>query len=78
MHPSYRKVENDEEILSDYLFEIFLEGSMAFILDRTDKEDGTPDYHPLDSKEILKNPKKAYEQISGKIAEIKSKHYAEG
>ena len=66
-----------DEMLSDYLFEIFLEGSMDFILNRPDKEDGTPDYHPLDSKRILKDPKDAYFEISGKIAEIRSRHYGE-
>jgi len=77
MHPAYRKAENNEEMLSDYLFEIFLEGSMDFILNRPEKENGTPDYHPLNSERILKDPKDAYFEISGKIAEIKSKHYGE-
>jgi len=76
-HPSYKKVEDDEEALSDYLFDIFLEGSIDFILNRPDKENGTPDYHPLDANRILKDPKEAYSEISGKIAEIKSKHYGE-
>lgn len=76
-HSCYKKVEDNEEALSDYLFEIFLEGSMDFILNRPDKEDGTPDYHPLDSKRILKDPKEAYFEISGKIAEIRSRHYGE-
>jgi len=75
-HPSYKDAENDER-LTDYLFEIFLEGSMAFILDRPDKEDGTPDYHPLDTEKIEGDPKDAYLEISGKIAEIKNKHYKE-
>lgn len=76
-HPCYKRVEDDESELHDYLFEIFLEGSMDFILNRPEKEDGTPDYHPLDSGKILKDPKDAYFEISGKIAEIKSKHYEE-
>lgn len=78
MHPSYKKVENNEGMLSDYLFEIFLEGSMAFILNRPYKEDGTPDYHPLDTEKIVsEDPKDAYLEVSGKIAEIKSRHYGE-
>jgi hypothetical protein len=75
-HPSYKEGENNER-LTDYLFEIFLEGSMDFILNRPVKEDGTPDYHPLNSERILKDPKEAYFEISGKIAEIKSKYYEE-
>ena len=75
-HPSYKNAENEDR-LSDYLFEVFLEGSMDFILNRPVKEDGTPDYHPLDSEKILKDPKDAYFEISGKIAEIRSKHYRE-
>lgn len=73
-HSGYKRAEEDE-MLSDYLFEIFLEGSMDFILNRPDKEDGAPDYHPLDVKKILKDPKDAYFEISGKIAEIRSKYY---
>lgn len=74
-HPCYKRVEEDDIELRDYLFEIFLEGSMDFILNRPVKEDGTPDYHPLDAERILKDPKDAYFEISGKIAEIRSKHY---
>lgn len=77
MHPCYKKIEDEEGMLSDYLFETFLEGSMDFILNRPDKEDGTPDYHPLDSKKVSEGPKDAYFEISGKIAEIRSKHYGE-
>jgi hypothetical protein len=76
-HPAYKRVEADEIELHDYLFEIFLEGSMDFILNRPVKEDGTPDYHPLDSEKISKDPKEAYLEISGKIAEIKSRYYGE-
>ncbi|MFH2012360.1 MAG: hypothetical protein ABIJ37_06675 [Pseudomonadota bacterium] len=75
-HSSYKEAENNER-LTDYLFEIFLEGSMDFILNRPIGEDGTPDYHPLNSERILKDPKEAYLEISGKIAEIKSKYYEE-
>ena len=74
-HPGYKRVEDDDVELRNYLFEIFLEGSMNFILNRPEKEDGTPDYHPLDSKKILKDPSDAYFEISGKIAEIRNKHY---
>ena len=77
MHSCYKQVEEDKELQTDYLFEIFLEGSIDFILNRPDKEDGTPDYHPLDSSKILKDPKDAYFEISGKMAEIKSKYYEE-
>ncbi len=77
VHPAYTRVENDDIGLRDYLFEIFLEGSMDFILNRPVKEDGTPDYHPLASEKILKDPKDAYFEISGKIAEIRSRHYGE-
>ena len=75
-HPSYKEAENNER-LTDYLFETFLEGSMDFILNRPVGEDGTPDYHPLNSEKILKDPKDAFFEISGKIAEIKSRHYGE-
>jgi len=77
MRSCYKQVEEDKELQTDYLFEIFLEGSIDFILNRPDKEDGTPDYHPLDSSKILKDPKDAYFEISGKMAEIKSKYYEE-
>lgn len=76
-HPAYKRVEEDEIQLGDYLFEIFLEGGMDFILNRPDKEDGTPDYHPLDSKKILEGPKEAYVEVSSKIAEIRGRHYKE-
>jgi len=76
-HPSYKDTAEDSERLTDYLFEIFFEGSMDFILNRPVKEDGSPDYHPLDSERILKDPKEAYLEISGKIAEIRGKYYRE-
>jgi hypothetical protein len=76
-HPCYKKVEEDKELQTDYLFDIFLEGSINFILNRPDKEDGTPDYHPLETDKIRKDPKDAYFEISGKIAEIKSRYYGE-
>jgi len=76
-HPAYKRVEDDDIELHDYLFEVFLEGSMDFILNRPERENGTADYHPLDSEKILKDPKDAYFEISGKIAEIRSKHYRE-
>jgi hypothetical protein len=76
-HPAYKRVEDNDIELHDYLFEIFLEGSIDFILNRPDKEDGIPDYHPLDTEKMMKDPKDAYFEISGKIAEIKSKHYGE-
>jgi len=75
-HPSYKDAEEDKR-LTDYLFEIFLEGSMDFILNRPYKENGTPDYHPLDSEKVSGDPKDAYFEISGKIAEIRSRHYGE-
>lgn len=76
-HPCYKRVEDDQELQTDYLFEIFLEGSIDFILNRPEKEDGKPDYHPLDAEKITKDPKDAYFEISGRIAEIKSRHYGE-
>lgn len=74
-HPCYKKVEDDKDLLTDYLFEIFLEGSIDFILNRPVKEDGTLDYHPLNAEKIKRDPKDAYYEITSKIAEIKYKYY---
>jgi hypothetical protein len=52
-HPAYRFVEDDENKLQDYMFQILLEAAIYFVLNRPDKEDGKPDYHPLDLENIL-------------------------
>jgi len=54
LHPSYLEAEQGDELqLQDYLVEIFIEAAIAFVLDRPNLEDGTADYHPLDTKKIL-------------------------
>lgn len=76
-HPAYRRVEEGEVDLGCYLFEIFLEGSLTFILNRPDSVDGSADFHPLDNKRIKGDPKDAYEEIISKISEIRSRFYIE-
>ena len=56
-HPAYRLAEEDEEELGDYLLEVVLAGAVQFVLGRPDREDGRPDYHPLDAGNILGLPK---------------------
>ncbi len=83
LHPAYRDVEEEEEELNDYMFQISLEAAMSFVLDRPNKEDGDPDYHPLDRDEIIGNkskkidreqiPRNAYEEIMRYISKIKWK-----
>ncbi len=78
-HPAYARVESedDEDKLGCYLFEVFLEGSVDYILGRPDREDGSPDFHPLDGKRIKGDPKDAYDEVIAKISEIKARFYEE-
>jgi len=56
-HPAYRLAEDDDEDLGDYLLDIVLAGAVQFVLGRPDRNDGHPDYHPLDAGKILGVPK---------------------
>ena len=76
-HPAYAYVEEDESEQGCYLFDIFLEGSMAFILNRPDRSDGSSDFHPLNKERIQGDPKDAYDEVVHKISEIKARLYGE-
>jgi hypothetical protein len=84
-HPAYRDVEEDSDRLKDYNLDIFLQAAIAFILDRPNKEDGSPDFHPLDAQKILGEseditdleeiPKNAYVEAMRYLSEIKWRAY---
>lgn len=76
-HPAYKWTENDQAQLGHHLFEILLDGSVDFILNRPDEPDGSPDYHPFDATKITKDPRRAYREISDKLSTIKSRYYEE-
>ena len=74
-HPAYERFE-EQDSMGDYLFGIFLEGALAFVLDRPlASDDGDANYHPLDSGSINAGPSTAYEEVVAKIAEIRSRFY---
>jgi hypothetical protein len=52
-HPAYRLIEDNDDELGDYIFQIALEGAIQFILNRPNKEDGNPDFHPLLVENII-------------------------
>jgi len=79
-HPSYRIAEVDQDLQNDYIFNIILEGAINFILNRPNQKDGSPDFHPLESKTILGDqhnyepeeiPLKTYDEIIRYISEIR-------
>jgi hypothetical protein len=81
-HPAYKLAEDGgEEHQQDYLFQVVLEAAIDFILKRPNKEDGTPDYHPLEGESILGSkqkpidreevPARTYEEISRFVSEIR-------
>ncbi len=76
-HPCYDRVKEDAPAAGSYLFEVFLEGAMAFILSRPPDEEGNPNYAPLDSARIVGEPREAYDEIIAKVAEIRARFYAE-
>lgn len=79
-HPAYKVVEDDEEQRQDYLFQVVLEAAVAFVLNRPNEEDGTPDYHPLERESILGSkppvdreevPGKTYGEIARFVSEVR-------
>ena len=76
-HPAYGRYEDESgQALGEYLFGVFLEGAIGFVLDRPDvSEVREPDYHPLDGRRIRGGPVDAYEEIAAKLAEIRKKFY---
>ncbi len=83
-HPCYKNVEDDQDLQNDYLLDIALAGAIHFVLNRPDREDGTPDFHPLNTDFILGNPKegdreeipnKTYDEVNRFIAELRWKVY---
>ena len=73
-HPYYDRVKEDPRF---YLFEVFLEGAMAFLLSRPPDDQGKPNYAPLDSARIGGDPRDAYDEIIAKIAEVRGRFYVE-
>lgn len=79
-HPSYRLIEEDEDSQAEYIFDIVLSGAVDFVLRRPNREDGTPDFHPLESENILGTtemtdrddiPIKTYQELAKYISEIR-------
>ena len=59
---------------------IVLDGAIQFILQRPDSAEGTPDYHPLDTGQILGNgqptptgdvPNTSYHEIVSYLSEVR-------
>jgi hypothetical protein len=79
-HPGYKLAESNQDLLNDYMFQIILDGAVHFVLDRPNKVDGSPDFHPLDVEQILGDrmniapediPLKTHEEINRFISEIR-------
>lgn len=86
-HPLYEitEEETDDGRQADYLFQIALDGAIKFILDRPYKEDGSPDYHPLVSDNILGHshsleredvPSHTYDEIVRYLAEVRFRAFS--
>lgn len=75
-HPAYERYEDDTESQGEYLFGIFVEGAVAFVLGRPAREDGTLDFHPLSEENVQADPLSAYREVMGKIAEIRKRFYS--
>jgi hypothetical protein len=80
-HPAYQIAEEEgEEYLANYVLQVVLEGAIDFVLKRPDKEDGTPDYHPLRADDILGGnhpadreevPAKTYSEVARYVSELR-------
>jgi hypothetical protein len=80
-HPAYKLAEQDEEQQQDYLFQVAVEAAIDFILKRPNREDGSPDYHPLQAERIVGSqakpadrdevPAKTYDEIARFVSEIR-------
>jgi len=75
-HPAYERHEDDTESQGEYLFGIFVEGAIAFVLGRPAREDGRLDFHPLSEENVQADPLSAYREVMGKIAEIRERFYS--
>jgi hypothetical protein len=86
-HPAYQIAEEEgEEYLANYVLQVVLEGAIDFVLKRPDKEDGTPDYHPLRADDILGGnhpadreevPAKTYSEVARYVSELRWRMLAE-
>ncbi len=83
-HPAYRVIEEDEDAQAEYILDIVLSGAMDFVLKRPNREDGSPDFHPLESDKILgahqqveleEVPNKTYDELARYISEIRWRVY---
>ena len=79
-HPSYKFAEGNQDSINDYIFQIILEGAIHFVLDRPNSEDGSPDFHPLETEQILGGqynndaedvPGRTHDEVSRFISEIR-------
>lgn len=79
-HPAYRAIEEDEDAQAEYILDIVLSGAMDFVLKRPNREDGSPDFHPLEAAKILgaeqpferdEVPSKTYDELLSYISEIR-------
>lgn len=76
-HPCYDRVKEDPAAAGAYLFEVFLEGAVWFILSRAADAAENP-YAPLDSTRIVsEDPREEYDEIALKLAQIRARFYAE-
>ena len=82
-HPAYRTAEEDD-VIDDYMLTIVLEGAIQFILQRPDSTEGKPDYHPLQTGQILGNgrtvptedvPNTSYREIVSYLSEVRWRMY---
>lgn len=79
-HPAYLLVEGNEDSQAEYILDIVLSGALDFVLKRPNLDDGSPDFHPLESERILGEgqpfdldevPSKTYEELSSYISRIR-------
>jgi hypothetical protein len=86
-HPAYRLAEDEgEDDQGDYLFNIALDGAIQFVLSRPNGEDGTVDFHPLETGEMLglakrrdsdEIPNAAHQEIQRFISEVRWRRFEE-
>lgn len=87
VHPAYRLAEDEgEDAQGDYLLDIALEGAIQFVLGRPNREDGTADFHPLETGKILGLPKPrdteeipsaVHQEIQRFISEVRWRRFEE-
>jgi len=83
LHPKFKKIKHDEDELYLYLLDLLVYGSLNFVLDRPDDDNGKADFHPLEADKIIGSnetnsiPKLAYEHALTYYQEIQYKIFNE-